>query len=244
MIEVKKDDFVGALKSVAPFAGNGSLAVLSSVRIRVENGNVSLETTDLTSRSVAECAATGDDVFTACVDAKRLLSVASMAPGEILHIAYDDHRLTIESGAYQCSIQGMIADEFPGFDASEETAKILLLSEQLVSIIAKGGFAASDDVSRQVLCGVDFNANAGRLCVTSTDGHRLGRCSSLCGGDDCRFVLPAQAVARIARVARGEEMEICVGEKHVAFKFSGLSVYVKNENLKYPDVDKVIPKNY
>jgi len=244
MTEIRKTDFVEALKTVVPFISTGTLAILGNVKINVCGDKAVFQTTDLTSFASAECAAIGSDDFVACTDAKRLQSVIMMVPGELVHIGMEDYKLTIEGGGYSCSIQTVEAGDFPAMHDESAVSVIKRLPEQLASIVAKGGCAHADDLSRQVLCGVSFRMFAGSLCVTSTDGHRLGRCSTPAGGDECDFVLPASAVARLSKAQGDDEMLIGVSVNYATFQFKKSMVSVKVEKDIYPDVDRVIPKNF
>jgi DNA polymerase-3 subunit beta len=79
--------------------------------------------------------------------------------------------ITSESGRYQ--IRGMDAQEFPQLPAIEGGTQITVPAFALKEGLSGTLFAASDNETKQVLCGVHLTLENNTIEFASTDGHRL-----------------------------------------------------------------------
>ena len=110
------------------------------------------------------------------VPAKLFWEIVSRLAGE--HVALDVNprtlMLAIGCGNYKAKINGLSAEDFPVPPKDDVLAVVTIKAGVLRQMIDQTAFAASTDMSRQNITGVEFVISGSRLGMAATDGYRLG----------------------------------------------------------------------
>ena len=148
-IEVTQEKLSKALNSVSRIAtGKVTLPVLNNVLIRVNDGKVSLITTNLDMAIVVflPVSSSKDGVIT--VPAKLLAEFISNLPrGEKIKLSAKDTKITISAGKYSSVINGSLADDFPELpEINEKTAVVFKMGvDEFKNSISQVIIASSND---------------------------------------------------------------------------------------------------
>ena len=119
----------------------------------------------------------------------------------------------------------------------------------LKSLIDQVHFAMAVHDIRYYLNGILFVAEGKTLTLVATDGHRLGLAQATLDTEIPKqeVILPRKTVLELARLLNGttdEPIEMRFAGNQAKFTFSGLEFVTKLVEGKFPDYNRVIPKNH
>jgi DNA polymerase-3 subunit beta len=101
---------------------------------------------------------------------------------------------------------------------------------------------------RYYLNGILFIAEGKLLTLVATDGHRLALAQSTLEADIPKqeVILPRKTVLELQRLLRDEDTPIDMqfAANQARFSFSGMEFVTKLVEGKFPDYNRVIPKNH
>jgi DNA polymerase-3 subunit beta len=101
---------------------------------------------------------------------------------------------------------------------------------------------------RYYLNGILFIAEGKTLTLVATDGHRLALAQSTLDNDIPKqeVILPRKTVLELQRLLKDEDtpIEMRFANNQAKFSFSGLEFVTKLVEGKFPDYNRVIPKNH
>ena len=106
---------------------------------------------------------------------------------------------------------------------------------------------AMQDV-RYYLNGLMLELEGNKICFVATDGHRLAYASRTLKqdyGDKKQVIIPRKAVHELLRLLSDsdEPVQIKVGSNHIQVIFGDLTLTTKLIDGRYPDYDRVIPRD-
>jgi len=110
-------------------------------------------------------------------------------------------------------------------------------------------FAMAVHDIRYYLNGILFIAEGKMLTLVATDGHRLAMAQSQLAEDmpsKQEVILPRKTVLELQRLLRDEDtpIEMRFAGNQAKFQFSGMEFVTKLVEGKFPDYNRVIPKNH
>jgi DNA polymerase-3 subunit beta len=102
---------------------------------------------------------------------------------------------------------------------------------------------------RYYLNGILFIAEGKTLTLVATDGHRLGLAQATLETDvpsKQEVILPRKTVLELQRLLKDEDtpIEMRFAGNQARFSFSGMEFVTKLVEGKFPDYNRVIPKNH
>ncbi len=249
-ITVTQEKLNKALNNVSRIAiSKSTLPILSNVLIRVDNKKVSLITTnlDMAVKDFLPVSKSEDGVIT--IPAKLLSEFISNLPkGENIEITTKDTKVTIKSGKYSSTINGVPADEFPELpEIDEKTAVIYKIGvDEFKTNLGQVIVASSNDLTRPALTGVFFNTNNNSLRVAATDGYRLAEKELIKKVEsEVKAIVPASSLQEVLHSINDdvEEVEITFNDDLVRFRLGEVEIISKLIDASFPDYQKLIPKN-
>ena len=207
----ERDDVLEAVQFVSRAISNrATLPVLAGLRVQAdESGEVRLAATDLELTMETGFAAAVDEPGTGIVPGRLFGEMCrSLAAGQVTVLGTEGE-IEIGSGRGQFRVKALAAADYPALpieDRGDEVTRIELGGDALAVALSQVVRSASSDESRQVLTGVLWEIESGTLTLAATDSYRLSvRSLEVNGGppDIVRVVLPARALAEIARSLQG-----------------------------------------
>ena len=250
-IEVTQEKIAKALNTVsrAAVGGRSMLPVLNNVLIRVDNGKVTLTTTNLDMAVVDFLPVSNSSDGVVTVPAKLLAEFVSNLPrGEKIKISAKDTKITVSAGKYSSVMNGTLADDFPELPEIDEKQAVIFKMgvDEFKSGINQVIVASSNDMTRPALTGVYFNTMDGVLAVAATDGYRLAERKIVEKVEsDVAAIVPTNSLQEVMRSISDdmEEIEISFSEDLVRFRLGEIEVISKLIDASYPDYRKLIPKD-
>jgi len=249
-IRAKRKEFLDALYWTQSIVERRhTMPILANVLIETNKGDVHVTATDLEvgvrARLKGEVA--GDGSIT--VNAKKLYEIVREAPEESVELKrLENDWVEVKSGKTLFKIVGMDAKEFPQFPAFAAEQLLPVPVQLLHEMIEKTLFAVSTDETRHNLNGVYLvEREAGKLCMVSTDGHRLALVERDVGsmGLQKGAILPRKGLAELKKLLEeGGSGVVAVGVKEnmALVVREPVELFMRLIDADFPDYTKVIPK--
>lgn len=248
-LEVEAGKLSKALNVVSRVAGGAktTLPILNNVLIRVDEGKVSLTTTNLDMAVVNFLPVTESKNGVVTVPAKLLAEFVSNLPkGERVKVESAGEKVTLKAGKYSSTLNGVSAEEFPELPEidEEKAVKFRMGVDEFKMGVEQVSVASSNDMTRPALTGVFFNTAEGALYIAATDGYRLCERKFIEKVEsEIKAIVPASSLSEVMRsIPEAEEIEILFDETQVRFRVGGVEITSKLIDGSFPDYRQLIPK--
>jgi DNA polymerase-3 subunit beta len=226
-----------------------TLPVLSNVLIQVTDAGVSLTGTDLEVELIGQVATENAEFGEITVPAKKLLDICKELPDKA-DVVFElvDSRLLIKSGRFKSNLSTLPAADFPSVDRSAVEMTTSIDSKSFKKLLDRTSFAMAQQDVRYFLNGMLLELGDGYIRSVATDGHRLAMSSlSQDSGNGAmkQVIIPRKGVLELQRLL-GDlegEIEVSFGANHLCARSKYFTMTTKLVDGKFPDYDRVIPKN-
>jgi DNA polymerase-3 subunit beta len=226
-----------------------TLPILSNVLLVRKAGSLGFIASDIEIEITAILEAGGGEDVAVTVGARKLLDILRALPeGAEVTVVQQDKRLQVRSGKSRFSLQTLAAEDFPRMANAEGNAvKFSIKQGVLKGLFALVQYAMAQQDIRYYLNGLLMVIDGGDLRVVATDGHRLGLAVQQVAPKDLgrqEVILPRKTVIELSRLlGDGEEpVEIQLSSNQARFSFGETVVVSKLIDGKFPDYNRVIPK--
>lgn len=245
---VLQQDLLPGIQAVARSVGvRSTLPVLDNVLLSAEGKRLKISATNLEIGIVKYLNVEVETPGDITVPAKTLVELISGLGQNKVIIQSEGEILTIESGKFKATVNGIAAAEFPAIPLSEDKGvtfpkEAFLTSSQIL-------FASAVDEGRPVLTGILTEASDGKLDFVATDGFRLAhRQFDLPKGKmHFRSLIPRRTFEELLRLLAEEEVEevsIATSQNQNQAVFSLGNTVVSSRLIEgqFPAWGKIIPE--
>lgn len=226
--------------------------VLNHVRLVVAPDSLTLTATDGDFTIRRAVAISGADAGRALAPARLLSDLVNRLPKKEIELKLTGNQLHIAVGRSAYDLTVMSDENFPELPDFTSHRVLALPCSLLKRALTQTAFAAIKESSTGAVHytnGVLFSFKHGRLDIVATDGHRLALKSSdgLSLGDfEKDLLLPAKAAEELERMLPDDEdnaVELYHLSNQVFFRFDNLLLASALLDVKFPDYERVIPKD-
>ena len=230
-----------------------SLPVLSNVRLEVNSeGKLRIAATDLDVTFDGYLSCRSIDSGTVTVDGKRLFEVVRSLPGEEIDIEVTgESRVVLKCKNAEFVLLGTPSDTYPTLPDAHGVKLFPVDGLALRELIERSMLSISTDESRPNLNGVYFKClEDNRICMVSTDGHRLsqgerdvGRGSEIPVHDG--VIIPRKGILELKRMLDEAGKEVSFGflDNNLVVVAANTYLFVRLIDATFPDYNQVIPKS-
>jgi DNA polymerase-3 subunit beta len=252
VLKAPQEKFLGALQAVSGIVERRhTLPILANVLLRKNGSNVEFTTSDLEIQVRTRAELGGDEgSFATTVGARKLIDILRSLPGDqVVTLTGAQNKLTLQAGRSRFTLQTMPAEDFPLVNESADYGPAFAVPQKtLRHLINQVHFAMAVHDIRYYLNGILFVAEGRALTLVATDGHRLGLAQAQLEADIPKqeVILPRKTVLELQRLLRDEDtaIELRFAGNQAKFAFSGMEFVTKLVEGKFPDYNRVIPKNH
>jgi DNA polymerase III subunit beta len=253
ILKAASSQVLSALQSVAGIVERRhTLPVLANVLMRKQGSTLELTTSDLEIQVRTSQELGGDDEhFSTTVGARKLIEILRTLPGDqTVSLSATGNRLTLQGGKSRFTLQSLPAEDFPLVNEAVEFGPVFSVPQKtLKELIQQVHFAMAVNDIRYFLNGILFIAEGKTLTLVATDAHRLALAQAALDHEvpeRQEVILPRKTVLELQRLLQAEDAPIDMSFAHnqAKFNFSGLSFVTKLVEGKFPDYNRVIPKNH
>ncbi|GIX24560.1 MAG: DNA polymerase III subunit beta [Caldimonas sp.] len=252
VLKAPQDQVLSALQAVAGIVERRhTLPILANVLIRKTGALVEFTTSDLEIqvRTTAELQGDAGD-FSTSVGARKLIDILRSLPAEqVVSLSAQQNKLTLTGGKSRFTLQTLPAEDFPLVqEAADFGPSFSVPQKTLKTLIGRVHFAMAVHDIRYYLNGILFVAEGRQLTLVATDGHRLALAQATLEVEMPRqeVILPRKTVLELQRLLKDEDtpIEMRFAGNQAKFLFSGMEFVTKLVEGKFPDYNRVIPKNH
>ncbi|MFM8929904.1 MAG: DNA polymerase III subunit beta [Betaproteobacteria bacterium] len=258
VVKAAQEQILNALQAVAGIVEKRhTLPILANVLIRKTGSEVEFTTSDLEIQVRTRAALGGDEAtYATTVGTRKLIDILRSLPAEqVVSLSTTQNRLTLQGGKSRFTLQTLPADDFPLVNEAVDFGPAFSVPQAtLKALIGQVHFAMAVHDIRYYLNGILFVAESKTLTLVATDGHRLALAQAQLEHEMPKqeVILPRKTVLELMRLLRdtksaGEEqapIEMRFAPNQAKFSFSGLEFVTKLVEGKFPDYNRVIPKNH
>ena len=252
VLKATQEKVLSALQSVAGIVERRhTLPILANVMIRKTGSQIQLTTSDLEIQIRTSAVLDGDvDNFTTTVGARKLIDILRTMPlDQTVSLESSQNKLILKGGKSRFTLQSLPAEDFPLVQEAANFGPVFSVPQKtLKALLSQVSFAMAVHDIRYYLNGILFVAEGKQLSLVATDGHRLAFSSATLDVEVPRqeVILPRKTVLEMQRLLSDKEgaIEMQFAGNQAKFSFEGMEFVTKLVEGKFPDYNRVIPKNH
>ncbi len=252
VLKAAQEKVLGALQSVAGIVERRhTLPILANVLLRKSGGDIEFTTSDLEIQVRTTQPLGGDDSdFATTVGARKLIDILRALPSDqTVSLSAAQNKLTLQAGKSRFTLQTLPAEDFPLVNEAADFGPAFTVPQRtLRRLVNQVHFAMAVHDIRYYLNGILFIAEGKQLTLVATDGHRLALAQARLETEIPKqeVILPRKTVLELQRLLRDEDTPIQMqfAGNQARFDFSGMQFVTKLVEGKFPDYNRVIPKNH
>jgi DNA polymerase-3 subunit beta len=252
VLKASQENIVAALQSVVGIVERRhTLPILANVMIQKTPHAIQLTSSDLEIQIRTEADLGGDNSnFTTTVGARKLMDILrSMPNDQMVSLESQQNKLILKSGKSRFTLQTLPAEDFPLVQESVNFGPMFSIPQKtLKELLHQVSFAMAVHDIRYYLNGILFVAEGKQLSLVATDGHRLAYTSATLEVEVPKqeVILPRKTVLELLRLLSDKEgmIDMQFANNQAKFKFEGKEFVTKLVEGKFPDYNRVIPKNH
>jgi DNA polymerase-3 subunit beta len=264
VLKAAQEKILSTLQAVAGIVERRhTLPILANVLIRKKGPELELITSDLEIQIRTLAQLDGDEGdYAITVGAKKLGDILKSLPSDqTVSLTANQAKLTLQGGKSRFTLQTLPAEDFPLVQEAADFGPAFSVPQQtLKSLIQQVHFAMAVHDIRYYLNGILFVAEGNSLTLVATDGHRLALAQATLDVDMPKqeVILPRKTVLELQRLLKDgkdskgskdgdeapQQIEMRFAGNQAKFSFGGLEFVTKLVEGKFPDYNRVIPKNH
>ena len=252
-IKIKQKILIDQLNNVIKGISNKNIIpILNCIKLSLDKDGLYLMSTDneiaiktfIDKKDIEEIKEQGDII----VSGKLFYEIIRKLENDIINIEeLVDSKLIIYTDNSSFTLNCNNVSEFPDLELSEVNNPISINKLVFKNLVNQTIFATSQQESRPVLTGINFNFNNGVLECTATDSYRLAKkVINVENKDSFNFIIPTRNLNELIRMFNNEEddVELHIFDNKVIFKFDNIIMLSRVINGSYPDTSKLIPTEF
>jgi DNA polymerase III subunit beta len=252
VLKATQEKLLSTLQSVSGIVERRhTLPILANVLIRKTGDQMQLTTSDLEIQIRTNAQMDGDaGNFTTTVGARKLIDILRTMPSDqTVSIESSANKLVLKGGKSRFTLQTLPAEDFPLVQEAANFGPVFSVPQKtLKELLAQVSFAMAVHDIRYYLNGILFVAEGKTLSLVATDGHRLAFSSAQLDVEVPKqeVILPRKTVIEMQRLLSDSEgqIEMQFAGNQAKFSFGGMEFVTKLVEGKFPDYNRVIPKNH
>ena len=259
VLKATQDKVLAVLQSVSGIVERRhTLPILANVLLRKQGAELELITSDLEIQIRTHAKLDGDTGdFTTTIGARKLIDILRTMPADqTVSLESNQSKLILKGGKSRFTLQTLPAEDFPLVQEAATFGPVFSVPQKtLKDLLGQVSFAMAVHDIRYYLNGILFVAEGKQLSLVATDGHRLAFASATLDVDVPKqeVILPRKTVLELQRllsdasVPEGQEapmIEMQFAANQARFSFGAMEFVTKLVEGKFPDYNRVIPKNH
>ena len=250
---IKKDLLLDALNKVSKAISTKNLIpVLAGIKFDLKKKRLTLTASDnditiQTSIDADDKDFTIDKEGSIIISGKYVLDIVRKLPDKYINFeVIDDLKILIYTENSEFNLNGISESEYPNIGLEEAKKKISVSSSMFKSIVNQTAFAASNEESKPILTGINFNIVGDILECNSTDSYRLARKViklNKASDENYNIVIPSRNIIEFSKILDEDEesVELHIFNNKILFKTGNLKFESRLINGTYPNTSNLLP---
>ena len=252
---IKKDLLLDSLNKVSKAISTKNLIpVLAGIKFELTKKKLTLTASDnditiQTSIDADSKDFTIDKEGSIIIQGKYVLDIVRKLPDEFINFeVIDDLKILIYTENSEFNLNGINESEYPNIGLEESKKKVVLTAGIFKSIVNQTAFASSNEDSKPILTGINFNIVGDVLECNSTDSYRLARKViklDKSSDENYNIVIPSRNVVEFSKILGDDEdfIELHIFSNKVLFKNGNLKFESRLINGTYPNTSNLLPED-
>ena len=232
---IKKDLLLEALTKVSKAISTKNLIpVLAGIKFELKKKKLVLTASDndITIQTIIEAENEEDFKINSegsiIIQGKYILEIVRKLRDEYINIeVIDELKILIYTENSEFNLNGISESEYPNIGLEESKKKIEVNVGTLKSIVYQTAFASSNEESKPVLTGINFNIVGNVLECNSTDSYRLARKIihlDKASEENYNIVIPSHNLIECTKILTNDEeiVELHIFNNKILFKTGNL----------------------
>ncbi|MDO4995652.1 MAG: DNA polymerase III subunit beta [Bacilli bacterium] len=253
-LTIKKELLLDALNKVSKAISTKNLIpVLAGIKFELKKKKLTLTASDndITIQTTIE--SNNDDDFTVesegsiIIQGKYILDIVRKLPDKYINIeVIDELKILIYTENSEFNLNGISESEYPNIGLEESKKKVNIKAGTFKAIVNQTAFATSNEESKPVLTGLNFNIVGDVLECNSTDSYRLARKVvklDKASEENYNIVIPSHNIIEFSRILTDDEedVELHIFSNKILFKTGNLKFESRLINGTYPNTSNLLP---
>ena len=251
---IKKEILLDALVKVSKAISTKNLIpVLAGIKFELKKKKLTLTASDndITIQTTIE--SLNDEDFrienegSIIIQGKYILDIVRKLPDEYINVeVVDELKILIYTDKSEFNLNGISESEYPNVGLEESKKKIDIKAGLFKNIVYQTAFATSNEESKPVLTGINFNIVGNILECNSTDSYRLARKVVNLdkeSEESYNIVIPSHNILEFTKILGDDEeiVELHIFSNKILFKNGNLKFESRLINGTYPNTSNLLP---
>ncbi len=256
-LTIKKDLLLDSLNKVSKAISTKNLIpVLSGIKFELTKKKLVLTASDndVTIQTSINCSNVDEVKVEAegsiIIQGKYILDIVRKLPDEFINIeVVDELKILIYTENSEFNLNGIAEDEYPKVSLEESKKKINIKSSLFKELVNQTAFATSNEETKPVLTGINFNIVGDILECNATDSYRLARKIvklDKASDENYNIVIPSHNIVEFSKLIVDDDydVEVHIFSNKVLFKFNNLLFQSRLINGTYPNTSNLLPSEF
>jgi len=253
-LTIKKDLLLDALNKVSKAISTKNLIpVLAGIKFELKKKKLTLTASDndITIQTIIEVDNEEDFIIeregSIIIQGKYILDIVRKLPDKYINIeVIDELKILIYTENSEFNLNGISESEYPNIGLEESKKKVDINAGVFKSIVSQTAFASSNEESKPVLTGINFNIVGDILECNSTDSYRLARKViklEKSSEENYNIVIPSHNILEFSRIIGDDssDVELHIFNNKILFKTGNLKFESRLINGTYPNTSNLLP---
>jgi DNA polymerase-3 subunit beta len=231
-----------------------TIPILSNYLFEATGDRLSITATDLDLSLRTSCNAKVKKEGSCTIPARKLHDYVKLLPDADITIKLlENHWVSIRCGRSNTKMVGMAKSNFPSLPAFPTAGVITIPAQVLRGLIARTGFAISNEESRYTLNGALMLLKPESITMVATDGHRLAHCErpgekfeGVSG--ELKTLVPKKAMDELKSLldsadAETNSIEFAKDDSTLFFRIGSRLMTSRQLTGQFPNFEAVLPKD-
>lgn len=236
-----------------PLGSKVTNPLLSGIYIQTLENSIEIKASDLEFSAIITIPAKINEAGKILIAGKQLIDILRRIPSEevVIYTNQEDNLIHIETNSSEYNLLSMPIGDYPVIEKITKDKPVLKIhSDILKNLTSKTSFACSKNSANNVFKGVYLDIKAGKINCVATDTHRLAIKKHQLEetNTNIQILLPNEFLTEISKNLTDENdtdfVEFYLQNNKIAIKINNLYMQSSSLEGKYPDYDKVIPKDF
>lgn len=255
-LTIKKDILLEGLNKVSKAISTKNLIpVLAGIKFDLKKNTLTLTASDndITIQTTIQAKKEEDMKVekegSIIISGKYILDIVRKLPDKYINIeVFDELKILIFTENSEFNLNGIDKDEYPNINLDESKKKVLIHNQVFKNIVNQTAFAASNEETKPVLTGINFNIIHDVLECNSTDSYRLAHKEvklASASEENYNIVIPSHNILEFTRILDDDEssnIEMHISNNKILFVYKNLKFQSRLINGTYPNTSNLMPK--
>lgn len=251
---IKKELLLEALIKVSKAISTKNLIpVLAGVKFELKKKKLTLTASDNDITIQTTIDSTNEEEFkiesegSIIIQGKYVLDIVRKLPEEFINIeVIDELKILIYTENSEFNLNGISESEYPNVGLEESKKKVDIKAGIFKNIVYQTAFASSNEETKPVLTGINFNIVGDILECNSTDSYRLARKViklDKMSEENYNIVIPSHNILEFTKILGEDDdiVELHIFSNKILFKTGNLKFESRLINGTYPNTSNLLP---